>query len=629
MVTVDPRSGAPSRAGRLSAVVRSALTAALLLAASLVALAVGPAAADGTAVPALTSVVGPAATLKPGEIAQTRFTLAAPAQRVRFVYANEEGNAGYSLEWTGTPTGSGPLEAVASGTVQAHHWSGAYTLHSVIIEFRDGQATVWIYRNGETDVFGVPGVTEVAPIALEPGDYSVDNPDRILADHVSPPTPTLVNQYEPHFPYLKAEMGAWPPYTLFNYTWLRDGVPIESRSGNTYAFEPSRDAGAMISVQVTARTPGYREVVVTSAGFGPMPRPVSAPQIRIAGTPAAGKDLYPEFTSPEPVTVTPAGGEAVYSYIWKRDGVVVPGATTARYTVAPEDRLHTLSVEVTISFGPGASTTRSAQRVVPAVHRSQGFDLDGNADVFARTAAGELMLYPGDGRGGWLAPRVIGTGWNAFDAVLAPGSFDNSGSGDVIARDAAGRLLLYAGNGRGGWEMPYFNGDGRVNTQIGQGWDIFDTIVPAGDFNGDGTNDLLARTRAGDLVLYPGDDGVGFLPPRTVGWGWRGLDQLIAPGDVNGDGANDVLARDASGTLRLYAGDGKGGFAPGTGTAIGWGWSGMKRIGTAGDFDSDGKPDVFGIDDAGRLTMYFGNGASGWKGAATIGWGWGGFTAVF
>jgi hypothetical protein len=368
--------------------------------------------------------------------------------------------------------------------------------------------------------------------------------------------------------------------------------------------------------------------VVASAGFGPLPRPVSAPQIRIAGNPVAGQDVYPEFVTREPVTAIPAGGTASYTYAWRRDGVVFTSATAARYKVVPEDRLHTLSVEVTISFGPGTSTTRTAELVVPAAGRSEGFDAAGTADVFARTARGDLMLYPGDGRGGWLPSRTIGTGWNTFDTVLAPGNF-GGGITDVIARDTAGRLFLYPGDGQGGWQMPYFGGDGRVNWQIGHGWDVFDTIVPAGDFNGDGTNDLLARTRVGELMLYPGNGTMGFQPARTVGWGWGSLDQLIAPGDVDGDGTNDVLARDASGALRLYAGDGKGGFAPGTGAAIGWGWGGMARIGSAGDFNSDGEPDVFGVDAVGRFTMYYGNGAAGWKGAATIGWGWGGFSVVF
>jgi len=55
----------------------------------------------------------------------------------------------------------------------------------------------------------------------------------------------------------------------------------------------------------------------------------------------------------------------------------------------------------------------------------------------------------------------------------------------------------------------------------------------------------------------------------------------------------------------------------------------MSRIGGAGDFNGDGFNDVWAIDTAGQLNMYYGSGIGGWKGAGVVGWGWGGFTAVF
>jgi len=29
-----------------------------------------------------------------------------------------------------------------------------------------------------------------------------------------------------------------------------------------------------------------------------------------------------------------------------------------------------------------------------------------------------LWIYPGNGTGGFLAPRVVGTGWNIFSRIL-------------------------------------------------------------------------------------------------------------------------------------------------------------------------------------------------------------------
>jgi hypothetical protein len=46
------------------------------------------------------------------------------------------------------------------------------------------------------------------------------------------------------------------------------------------------------------------------------------------------------------------------------------------------------------------------------------FDGDGKVDVVARNGSGVLWLYPGDGSGGWLAARQIGSGWNVMTAIV-------------------------------------------------------------------------------------------------------------------------------------------------------------------------------------------------------------------
>ncbi len=103
----------------------------------------------------------------------------------------------------------------------------------------------------------------------------------------------------------------------------------------------------------------------------------------------------------------------------------------------------------------------------------------------------ELLQFPSS----WDEPRVVGTGWNIFDIVFSPGDFDGDGNNDVLGRDSAGNLHLYPpGDGDGGWLPP---------KRVGSGWNIFDSIVGPGDFNGDGINDVLARDRSGNLHLYP------------------------------------------------------------------------------------------------------------------------------
>lgn len=239
---------------------------------------------------------------------------------------------------------------------------------------------------------------------------------------------------------------------------------------------------------------------------------------------------------------------------------------------------------------------------------------DGNADVVARNANGQLMLYPGNGKGRFLAPKVIGTGFNSMNAIFVPGDFDGDGKSDVISRDASGKLYLFTGKGTGSINS------GRV---IGQGWGPL-TIVTPGDFNGDGAVDLLARDSVGKLLLYPGNGTGGFKPKSQSGVGWNGF-TIVGTGDLNGDSTGDLVARDSSGKLFLYAGNGTGAFKGKT--QIGTGWNGYTIVGP-GDFNGDKKADVLGRDSSGRLFLYSGDGNGKIGSKKQIGHGWNIFTLM-
>jgi stage II sporulation protein D len=141
------------------------------------------------------------------------------------------------------------------------------------------------------------------------------------------------------------------------------------------------------------------------------------------------------------------------------------------------------------------------------------FDGDGHSDLLARAPGGQLVLYPGNGSGGFLKTiRRVGNGWGGFTSVFSPGDFDGDGRSDVIVRTPSGLLYLYPGNGSGGWLQPRL---------IGRGWNAFSTIMSSGDFNGDGKSDVLGRGWDGTLWMYPGNGTGGFLAPKAVGSGWN------------------------------------------------------------------------------------------------------------
>lgn len=251
----------------------------------------------------------------------------------------------------------------------------------------------------------------------------------------------------------------------------------------------------------------------------------------------------------------------------------------------------------------------------PAPQTFGDLDADWAGDLLARRrGSGQLLRYPGNGAAGWQPRRPFGTGWGAMDVVDAVGDLTGDGRPDAVARErTTGKLWLYAGDGRGGLGS---------RSLLGTGWQAMDAIVGAGDVSGDGIPDLVARdVAAGRLWLFPGT-ARGRLGTRTqVGIGWHMMDLVVGTGDLTGDGLADMVAREkANGRLWLYAGNGAGGWA--RRRLVGTGWLSMNAITAVGDLTRDGVPDLVARDRAGNLWVYPGNGVGGWLARIKAGIGW-------
>lgn len=79
---------------------------------------------------------------------------------------------------------------------------------------------------------------------------------------------------------------------------------------------------------------------------------------------------------------------------------------------------------------------------------------DARPDLLARDANGDVWLYRGNGKGGFLPRTKIGAGWKSFNAIVASGDFDDDGRQDVIARTSTGAAYLYNANNTGGLTAP-------------------------------------------------------------------------------------------------------------------------------------------------------------------------------
>jgi len=177
--------------------------------------------------------------------------------------------------------------------------------------------------------------------------------------------------------------------------------------------------------------------------------------------------------------------------------------------------------------------------------------------------------------------------------ILGTGDFNGDGIADILCRDqVAGTVGVWrvSTSGSSGSTVPGQPVTGGVWTVLGQPDPAAWIMAGIGDFNGDGTDDLLWHNQNNGLV------GTWIL--RNAAFSrWTGLGQtnygtwhITGVGDFNGDGTSDVLWQNQSngtvGTwiIRNAAYSYWAGF--GAPSLALWGLSGV------GDFDRDGTDDV-------------------------------------
>lgn len=195
------------------------------------------------------------------------------------------------------------------------------------------------------------------------------------------------------------------------------------------------------------------------------------------------------------------------------------------------------------------------------------------AELLVRMPGGELRRYAGKCGSGAYAPSSshtsLGTGWNAYNVLTAPGDLTGDGRTDLLARKAStGDLYLFANDGAGKL---------KAGVKIRSAWTGYTKIVGAGDLNGDGYGDVLARAKDGTLYRYDGR-GDGTLKDRVKlfsDWGGS-YNAIVGVGDITGDGKNDLVVRDTSGNL--YRNDGKGNGSFGSRVKIATGWQSYKGL---------------------------------------------------
>ncbi|WP_223279747.1 FG-GAP repeat domain-containing protein [Streptomyces sp. SDr-06] len=234
----------------------------------------------------------------------------------------------------------------------------------------------------------------------------------------------------------------------------------------------------------------------------------------------------------------------------------------------------------------------------------------GKADLMALDTQGSLYYYWAKGNGTMADRQLLSDvgGWAGADISFASSLRSDSRWGTLL--ELGGGHLYVAGH------------------DMGAGWDAFNGIAGVGDLTGEGNGDLLARGNNGHMYLYPGNgQATGFYNRVDLGAGWNGFNKLIGAGDVNGDGIADLLARDDNGHLFLYPGKSTPGF--GNRIDLGGGWNGYNKLATPGDMTGDGRTDLIGVDASGTAWRYDANGTGSFKERVNLGGGWNTYNGIY
>ena len=218
------------------------------------------------------------------------------------------------------------------------------------------------------------------------------------------------------------------------------------------------------------------------------------------------------------------------------------------------------------------------------------FNGDGIPDIVetvgidARAEFGVVTVLLGNGSGGFTTGNPFHAFLVGLGAVSAVGDFNRDGNLDVIVNTSPpGGSALLLGNGTGGFtvslNIPFVAGP--INA------------VAAADFNGDGILDLATASTTGIQVLL-GDGSGGFnqapgSPITLLPFTGPGAESLAA-GDFNGDGIQDLAVQfGLGGNFTVLLGNGSGGFTQPPGGLIAKGVGGSFAV---ADFNGDGRPDL-------------------------------------
>ena len=213
------------------------------------------------------------------------------------------------------------------------------------------------------------------------------------------------------------------------------------------------------------------------------------------------------------------------------------------------------------------------------------FNGDGKSDILWRDTVGDVAMWLMNGtqivQGGSFS--AVPLNWS----IAGTGDFNGDGNADILWLDNQGNVGIWFMNGTQILQ-------GGVVGQLPPNW-----IIVGSDMKGD---IFLRNSSSGDVGMWVMNashiaQSVDF-GPVTLNWTVAGI------GDFDGNGSFDLLWRDTAGDVAIWLLNGTSIMSTTTLSNLPTSWN----IAETGDFNGDGRSDILWVDNTGNVAAWFMNG---------------------
>ncbi|MBI2950432.1 MAG: immunoglobulin domain-containing protein [Verrucomicrobia bacterium] len=319
-----------------------------------------------------------------------------------------------------------------------------------------------------------------------------------------------------------------------NYQWLKNDQPMAGATNWILILRNLQLSDASVYRVIVSNVYGNAESVGARLSVGLHASISLQPANRTA---RIGESVTFSVASPN---------EPPVNYQWFKDGVIIPDATNATFTLNAVKRLDAgkYAASVSTPFGQARSAEATlAIRVNPTKGDLSG---DGIPDIVFQDENGLLAFWEMNGTdlssADLLIPGAIDEpGWR----IVGSSDFDRDGYSDLALQHREGKLAVWFMKGRrliSG--MPI-----TVGLTGFEEW----KVVGTGDFNRDEKPDLFVQDHNGRLAAWLVNDLavestalLDFGNPVDLNWNVVGVD------DFNEDGRADVVFQHKNGTLAVW-----------------------------------------------------------------------------